>query len=120
MYRSGMMVNEKETVKRFCVYHHTVNEKIVYIGKGSAVRPYFFSDRNDQWIKSVGDSKNITVSIVAWFDNEADALKEETRQIKLHKPIANKCFRPGGKTRVEYQKCRLSIRVEQSVIDWRK
>lgn len=74
---------------KWCVYQHILSGDVIYIGKGSAARPYDFKDRNPLWHAVVGNSKSIGVNIVAWFDSEKEALYVEEHFIAAMRPKAN-------------------------------
>ncbi|WP_051405109.1 NUMOD3 domain-containing DNA-binding protein [Bacillus cihuensis] len=72
---------------KYYVYLHMLNDEVVYVGKGSGSRKYF-SHRNEQWQKIVGDNKSlIKIEIVKRFDDEEEAYKFEKELTAYYKSI---------------------------------
>jgi group I intron endonuclease len=72
---------------RFYVYTHTRPDKnaVFYVGKGQRDRAYNNYHRNIHWKRVVGkNNKKFIVNIIAYFNNESDALKKETELILFY------------------------------------
>ena len=75
----------------YCVYMHSSNGEVFYVGKGRSYRPFEFSRRNDDWVKFAQSANGeIEVTILEWFDLEDDALLYEAMKIRDMKPACNK------------------------------
>ncbi len=75
-------------IGRKCVYAHLVGDRIVYVGKGLAQRPYEVRYRPQRWKEAV-ENKGFTVQILGWFDSDSEALAFEKQKIKEFNPIGN-------------------------------
>lgn len=75
--------------EKFCVYVHRSDGEIFYIGMGSASRAFEKAGRTSIWKAIVAKAGKYDVEILAWFDSEDLASKEEKRLIQENKPIAN-------------------------------
>src|ERR1041385_5952573 len=78
-------------IEKICVYLHSVDGKVFYVGMGIADRPLQIAGRHRsaRWHEIVDRAGHFNVEIVGWFKSEDDARKEEYRQIKIHYPYAN-------------------------------
>ena len=75
--------------KRFCVYTHSANGGIFYVGSGTSARPYDRWGRTPRWrdhVKAVG---NYDVGVHLWTDNRTEASKVENELIVAHAPTCN-------------------------------
>lgn len=73
----------------FCVYTHSHNGKIFYVGKGKGYRPFSSADRHAAWNSVTSSMDSFDVNIVEWFENEKDAYDFERSITLKHKPEAN-------------------------------
>jgi hypothetical protein len=90
MYMENYFQNEtsvKLYPKRYCVYFHWVDLKIVYIGMGSSSRPFSINGRTEGWHKITRNGYNVT--IYDWYLTSQDALDIEQTLISTIKPMAN-------------------------------
>ena len=69
----------------YYVYFHKKDNEIIYVGKGCRQRA-ISSDKRQYNISR----DNITVEIIARFDNSQEANAYEQKMINLHKPKYNK------------------------------
>jgi hypothetical protein len=87
-------------LNRYCVYTHSVDGEVFYIGKGVASRPFCTDGRNSCWYAIVSKAKGFDVDILRWFDTNDEACRWERRMIEEYKPVANlKCLRKFEKTK---------------------
>jgi excinuclease UvrABC nuclease subunit len=76
-------------LRKWCVYAHLLNGEVVYIGKGSHVRPFDIKSRNSEWRERMSSATALDVAILGWFASERTAFIAETRLIKRHRPALN-------------------------------
>jgi len=75
---------------RVCVYTHSVDGIVFYVGKGVCYRPFETSRRNKLWGDAVEKSGGVfDVDILGWFDNDQQARSRELQEIQSRKPTAN-------------------------------
>lgn len=75
---------------KVCVYMHSINGKVFYIGKGTPDRPFGFYHRNKIWHRIVVDNNGkFEVKILDWFAIDELARLREECEIKLWQPEAN-------------------------------
>lgn len=79
---------------KFCVYTHSVNGVVFYVGKGRGYRALESSRRNYLWIEAVENAGSFDVDIVSWHDADADARLAETLLIRSLSPACNKLCHP--------------------------
>lgn len=82
----------------YYVYHHLVNGRVVYIGKGCRGRGFdigYGGYRGKRWTDAVGDARELEVQIVSYHANQLDAFKEESAQIVKLRPPGNTVGNPG-------------------------
>jgi hypothetical protein len=75
---------------QFCVYTHSLNGTVFYVGKGRAQRPFEQRYRTAKWqahVESIGGAYDVT--ILAWFDSEQGATQAEIEKIKELRPCCN-------------------------------
>lgn len=83
--------------KAFCVYHHVIDGKVIYVGKGRLGRPYDKKSRNPRWRAAVAAAGGTyEVRVVALFDTDAEACALEREQIDQMRPPANMLQPLGG------------------------
>jgi hypothetical protein len=75
--------------QKFCVYAHSINGQIIYIGKGRGYRSCESRARTPQWIEAVQNAGFFDVTILEWFEQDQDAKKFEALQIHKFKPLGN-------------------------------
>lgn len=76
-------IDENMQIKEYYVYEHYLDDKLFYIGYGTARRAYSFTQRRPRWKKIVGSRyDDVKVKIVAYFDTREEARKLETELIK--------------------------------------
>ena len=73
----------------FCVYTHSHNGKIFYVGKGKGYRPLSSADRHAAWNSVTSLMDSFDVDIVKWFENEKDAYDFEKLLTMKYKPEGN-------------------------------
>lgn len=78
-----------ESMKKFFIYAHYLNERCHYIGCGNSKRPWDFFRRNENW-KKVFSKQLPTVIILDEKDNFKDALKCEKYHIERMKKAGYK------------------------------
>lgn len=76
-------------IDKFCVYHHYVGRRLIYIGTGSSARPFQCWNRTEAWEAAVGKNRRIRVKIIQWFNNAVDARRFEELEILEYHPEAN-------------------------------
>ena len=81
---------------KYCVYTHSVDGDVFYVGKGTGVRPFTFTQRNEAWNSITGGAGRIEVNIIHWCDSEAEALAVERLTVRKLRPIANVAEGGGG------------------------
>lgn len=81
-----------EPKRRFCVYTHSVEGKVFYVGAGVPSRPYTDIDRNPTWARIVQEHGYFDVDIVNWFASKASAFRFEKTEITRLRPEANRGF----------------------------
>lgn len=74
---------------KYCVYTHSVEGEIFYVGKGTGSRPFSHELRNDAWKAIASGVGKVEINIVDWYENEDAALEVEKVLIRKLRPIAN-------------------------------
>ena len=74
----------------YYIYAHTRNDtgKIFYIGKGKLRRAWEKSNRNKYW-RNITNKVSYSIEILAYFDSEHEALKQEINCIKWLDDLCN-------------------------------
>lgn len=77
-----------------CVYTHSVEGKVFYVGMGNLYRPFQKTNRNGVWVTLVKNQGSLgySIKIVQIFCGLVERRKArilEREQISLHKPVAN-------------------------------
>lgn len=76
--------------KKFCVYTHSIDGNVFYVGLGSSGRAFSGGGRNQLWDRMVSDAGGtFSVEILAWFDSKRDAMSREKTEIQTRKPVTN-------------------------------
>lgn len=81
-------------VGKFCLYDHSSNGQVFYVGIGSPTRPFEKIGRNELWIDFVSRLDEYFVTIHAWADSLDDLRKLEASMIKHVMPACNKRLNP--------------------------
>lgn len=74
-------------VGKICVYSHSVNGRLIYIGKGTSSRSHDSKIRTPLWKSLVDES--FDVEILRWFESNSEALRFERERIREFRPPAN-------------------------------
>ena len=93
-----------------CVYTHSIDGQVFYVGHGTFEHPYVRGKRNKAWAAIVrGNDGKFEVEIVQCFADRGLAAKVERSLIDLWKPAANPKLggaRPGaGRPRNDEKRC---------------
>jgi hypothetical protein len=76
--------------KRLCVYSHSADGKVFYVGQGRSQRPYEQDGRALRWHAHVEESGGgYEITIHTWTDDRAEALRIEREMIETHTPLCN-------------------------------
>lgn len=76
-----------------CVYHHSIDGVVFYVGCGNPMRPYATTLRNRIWIEIATARQDYKIDIVGWFDDEKSARAFERKEIERLLPEANdRCY----------------------------
>jgi hypothetical protein len=109
----------KNTVRieqgKVCVYSHSIDGTVIYIGKGIPARP-FHTNRTKQWHDVVDPAGRFDVQILSWHSTDAEARKEETFQILKLKPIANLQVKGGSRASTSFLPPFLAINIEPELL----
>lgn len=77
------------TKHAYCVYTHSHNGIVFYVGKGRPYRPFDTSRRKGKWVEFVRTLETFDVEIVLWTSDNAIATQEEARLIREFRPCCN-------------------------------
>jgi hypothetical protein len=75
---------------RYCVYTHSYNGEVFYVGQGSPTRPFMLSARNHDWEDYVKVLPSYDITIVCWTDDHTEARQEALRLMTSLKPYCNR------------------------------
>ncbi len=75
------------SIGKICVYAHSVNGVVVYVGKGMSQRPYEIRSRTKRWKAVIGEV--FEVEILGWFDSDSEARAFEKSKIMQLRPAGN-------------------------------
>ena len=75
---------------RYCVYTHSYNDEVFYVGQGSPSRPFMLSARNHYWEDYVKVLPSYEITMVFWTDDHAEARQEARRLMTSLKPYCNR------------------------------
>ena len=95
------------SVVGWCVYTHSVDGEVFYVGMGNGDRPFAgasnagTSARNELWHAVVARRGGFDVSILKWFGSRKAALSYEKKMIALFNPSCNKPMCRGNGFRIE-------------------
>lgn len=73
----------------FCVYTHSANKVVFYVGKGLASRILDTANRNDLWLAKVSVAGYVA-EVISWHDTETEARIAEKVLIQKLRPECNK------------------------------
>ncbi len=94
---------------RVCVYTHSIDGIVFYVGKGVCYRPFEASRRNERWSAAVEAAGGIfDVDILGWFGTDQEACTRELQEIQSRKPSAN--LMNNGLRRSDEFKAMMSLR----------
>lgn len=74
---------------KFCVYAHSINGQVFYVGMGRARRTLEMESRNSIWTGIVKKSDSFDSTILSWYRSSKLARRAEASEIRRLKPIAN-------------------------------
>lgn len=77
------------SLNQFCVYSHSVNGVVFYVGHGKCERPFCLISRNRPWMNFIKGKKTLEVTLHSWHRSKKEALKFELELIKKLKPKCN-------------------------------
>lgn len=79
-------------IRQYCVYRHVVDGEVIYVGMGTAERPFRVcsNDRAPGWTSIMCSASAVEVQIVGWYSRQAEALAAEKAEIKLLRPRGNR------------------------------
>lgn len=75
--------------RKYCVYAHSSQGEVFYIGQGRIGRPFDTCNRSAQWHYYVQQRGAYFVSILGYFDTQHEALQEEARLLFAVRPLCN-------------------------------
>lgn len=83
----------KNYIEKKCVYSHSIDGEIFYIGVGTHNRPFAtcnenYSHRSKIWQSFVHD-REYQINILRWFGNKSKAHQFEVKLIRKYSPICN-------------------------------
>jgi hypothetical protein len=77
------------TNKAYCVYVHSYQGTVFYIGKGRPYRPFESSRHNRTWTDFVSAVDSYDVEIVLWTNDAKEARHVEAQLIREQHPLCN-------------------------------
>jgi hypothetical protein len=86
-----------EVPPRYCVYAHTHEETIFYIGQGRLGRPFERYLRSPIWRKYIRSLDHYTIHILGYFDTSEAAKAEEDKLLTILQPCCNIAYPRHGK-----------------------
>jgi len=93
---------------RYCVYTHSVNGSVFYVGKGRSTRPFEARKRNKLWADMVESCSGVfDVDIISWHEDNESAIVAEAVLIREKNPSCNMVL-TDGYTTSDHQKKRCS------------
>lgn len=76
---------------KWCVYHHTHNGQVFYIGVGQIDRAFNLMGRSGRWLVFVDSIDGQYVVVIdKWFETREEALEFEQSQILKILPVTNR------------------------------
>jgi hypothetical protein len=86
---TALPMPEKPVDAHWCVYAHSLDGNVFYIGCGKKERPFNSANRGRLWKVIVSVSRRYEVQILEWFSDETTAYERETQEIKNRRPASN-------------------------------
>jgi hypothetical protein len=83
------MKGDLEPAAKYCVYTHSWDGKVFYVGRRGKPRPDSFWARSPAWRKHVASCDNYEINICARTDDKNEAAKIEREMIIAHNPKCN-------------------------------
>ena len=86
-------MSQRLTMRRdvkYCVYTHSANGEVFYVGQGSLTRPFMLSARNHDWADYVQALPSYDITIVGWTNDHTEARQEARRLLTSLKPYCNR------------------------------
>lgn len=77
------------TRQQLCVYTHSANGKVFYVGSGSRARAFNHSNRTPRWHTQAEAAGGVETNIIVWTEDRAEAQRIEAEMIMTHKPACN-------------------------------
>jgi hypothetical protein len=75
--------------KQLCVYTHSANGQVFYVGQGTRSRPRCQNNRSRAWRAHVEAVGHFDVEIVHWTDDRNEAVRIESELIAAHPAACN-------------------------------
>jgi hypothetical protein len=70
--------------KSLCVYTHSANGRVFYVGQGNRFRPQGRASRSRAWHAHVKAAGAYEINVVHWTDDRDEALRVESELIAAH------------------------------------
>ena len=86
-------MSQRLTMRRdakYCVYTHSSNGEVFYVGQGHPTRPFMLSARNHYWEDYVQALPSYEITIVFWTNDHTEARQEALRLMTSLKPYCNR------------------------------
>jgi hypothetical protein len=75
--------------KSLCVYTHSTNGKVFYVGQGRPHRPRDVASRTPRWHAYVEKHGKPEINVHTWTNDRAEAQRIEAELIAMHGPCCN-------------------------------
>jgi hypothetical protein len=75
--------------KQLCVYTHSANGKVFYVGQGTRFRPSGRGSRSQAWKAHVRNAGGYDINIVHWTDDRDEAVRIESELIAAYPSACN-------------------------------
>src|ERR1700730_16894674 len=75
--------------KSLCVYTHSENGKVFYVGQGTRFRPNDPGSRSRRWKAHAKSADGLEVDIIHWTDDRDEAVRIESELIAAHPSACN-------------------------------
>jgi hypothetical protein len=80
-----------EMRQRYCVYSHSLDGAVFYVGLGAPSRPYIHTARSPRWNSHVNNRyEEIETLVLSWHQDREEAKEAERLAIATYQPVANK------------------------------
>lgn len=83
------LVGMRIEVHKVCVYAHSIDGVVIYVGKGREGRATSVGTRNKVWRQLVEAAGYFDVEVLAWYEHNEDAKLREAQEIRSLRPAAN-------------------------------